>query len=125
MSLQSCLFSGDGKLEAAAKANAGHITPGATGAHVAKIQWAVITLDNAVIDRAELQSRRYGPSTAKAVLDYKRKRKIINTSYQQSADNVVGIMTMRALDDELTLRERFPPLRTGHLSRVRRDPSYR
>ena len=124
MPLRSHCFAGDAKLEAAGTSHAGHIVPGARGAHVAKIQWAVITLDGARIMAGELQGRLYGPSTAKAVLDYKRKRQIINRTYQQSADDVVGIMTIQSLDAELAQRELSPVLRTGHLSRIKPDPDY-
>jgi peptidoglycan hydrolase-like protein with peptidoglycan-binding domain len=101
MSLQSVLFHGDPKLEAAATSDPAHIVPGAVGDHVAKIQRALIQLDSARIDPTELQTTKYGPSTATAVLAYKRKRNIINRSYQAQADNIVGKMTVAALDDEL------------------------
>ena len=52
---------------------------------------------------------RYGPSTADVVLAYKRKRNIINYSYQTTADNIVGKMTMAALDKEMLAREINPP----------------
>jgi len=84
MALQSKLFRGDPKLEAAAKSNPAHILPGASGPHVGKIQTALIQLDGAVISSHELQNPVYGPSTANAVLAYKQKRNIINRSYQQA-----------------------------------------
>lgn len=43
----------------------------------------------------------YGPTTAAAVQSYKDKRGIINFSYQKAADNIVGKMTIAALDQEL------------------------
>lgn len=124
MPLRSYCFAGDARLEAASASHTGHIVPGARGTHVAKIQWAVITLDGARIAAGELQGQLYGPSTAKAVLDYKRKRQIINRAYQQSADDVVGIMTIQSLDAEMAQREQLPVLRTGHLSRIKPDPDY-
>ena len=45
MGLQSKLFRGDPKLEAAAVSNPAHIVPGAIGDHVRKIQKALITCD--------------------------------------------------------------------------------
>jgi len=105
MSLQSRLFRGDLHLEAVAVSNPAHIFSGASGDHVAKIQQALAQLDGAVIDSAELTSKRYGPSTAGAVLAYKRKRNIVNRSYQTQADNIVGIRTMAALDKEMFERE--------------------
>jgi hypothetical protein len=104
MSLQSVLFRGDLKLEAAATSDPAHIVPGAIGDHVAKLQCALMQLDNALIDPLELQATRYGPSTASAVLAYKRRRNIVNKSYQNQADNIVGKMTVAALDDELFKR---------------------
>jgi hypothetical protein len=102
MSLQSKLFRGDPKLEAAAVSNPAHIVPGAVGPHVAKIQQALIQLDGATIAGNELAASSYGPSTADAVLSYKKKRDIINRSYQSQADNIVGVMTMAALDREMS-----------------------
>ena len=102
MGLQSQLFRGDQKLEAAAVSDPAHIVPGATGPHVAKIQRALIQLDGANIATDEM----YGPATAAAVLAYKQKRKIINRSYQTQADNVVGKMTMASLDREMLEYER-------------------
>jgi hypothetical protein len=101
MTLLSKLFRGDSKLEAAAVSDPAHILIGAIGQHVAKIQRALMELDGATIDRVELQSSRYGPSTANAVLAYKKKRNIVNHSYQTQADNIVGKMTITAMDQEL------------------------
>jgi hypothetical protein len=105
MALRSQLFRGDQKLESAAVSNPAHIVPGAIGAHVGKIQQALIELDGAVIATDELAATSYGPSTAAAVLAYKEKRNIVNRSYQTKADNIVGIMTMTALDDEMAANE--------------------
>src|SRR3990170_7950091 len=100
MPLKSKLFAGDAKLEAAAVSDPAHIVPGAAGAHVGKIQAALIVLDRALIAANELAKTLYGPSTADAVLAFKRKRNIINPAYQTKADNIVGKMTMAALDAE-------------------------
>jgi peptidoglycan hydrolase-like protein with peptidoglycan-binding domain len=54
----------------------------------------------------------YGPSTAAAVLAFKRKRKIINTGYQTSEDDIVGKMTITALDNELAAFEARASLRS-------------
>ncbi len=101
MGLQSKLFAGDLKLEAAATSDPAHIVQGAVGEHVEKIQQALIELDGANIDPGEKKISRYGPSTAKAVLDYKRKRNIVNRNYQTTADDIVGRMTMASLDKEM------------------------
>ena len=101
MALKSRLFRGDAKLEAAAVSNPAHIVPGATGDHVRKIQRALNLLDNAGLDPDGI----YGQGTADAVLAYKQKREIINRSYQTQADNIVGVMTMAALDAEMAASE--------------------
>lgn len=105
MALQSQLFRNDPKLEAAAVSDPAHVLPNAAGLHVGKIQVALLHLDGAVIDADELQRMVYGPSTARAVLAYKQKRNIINRSYQTQADNIVGKMTIAALDGEMLGRE--------------------
>jgi peptidoglycan hydrolase-like protein with peptidoglycan-binding domain len=101
MSLQSKLLRGDPKLEAAAISNPDHITPGARGDHVAKIQQALNLLDNTAI----AVDGRYGPITAHAVLAYKRKRDIVNRANETQADDIVGKMTMASLDRELVALE--------------------
>lgn len=101
MPLASKLFRGDPRLEAAAASDPAHIVPGATGPHVIKIQQALIELDGANID----QDGSYGAETAAAVLAYKRKRTIINRSYQTQADDIVGRMTIAALDKEMREKE--------------------
>jgi peptidoglycan hydrolase-like protein with peptidoglycan-binding domain len=97
MGLQSELFRGDPKLEAAAVSDQAHITLGATGSHVKKIQQALNKLNGANIKEDGI----YGSKTAAAVLAYKQGRNIINRLYQTRADNIVGKMTIAALDREL------------------------
>ncbi len=104
MALQSQLFRGDPKLEAAALSDSAHIVPGVMGEHVRKIQQALIQLDGAAI----IPDGKYGPATAAAVLAYKRRRNIINYAYQAQADNIVGKMTIAALDREM-LAKQSPP----------------
>jgi hypothetical protein len=108
MRLQSKLFRGDLKLEATAISHPAHIVPGASGDHVGKIQQALLLLGDVGIGPAEQQAKCYGPSTADAVLAFKRKRRIINYSYQTEADNIVGKMTMAALDREMVDKESVP-----------------
>lgn len=103
MSLQSRLFRGDSKLEAAALSDPAHILRGARGDHVRKIQLALIALDGADLKA----DGAYGPATAAAVLAYKKKRSIINPAYQTQADDIVGRMTMANLDQEIAKNE--PP----------------
>ena len=104
MGLQSKLFRGDPKLQAAAVSDPDHIKPGSVGEHVAKIQQALNLLDGVTI----AQDGKYGPATADAVLVYKRKRNIINLAYQTQTDNIVGKMTIASLDRELWELENNP-----------------
>ena len=104
MALQSQLFRGDPKLEAAATSDPAHVAPGSRGEHVRKIQLALIQLDSATIAPDGI----YGPAMAAAVLAYKQKRNIVNRSYQTKADNIVGKMTMAALDREMLSKEIIP-----------------
>ena len=106
MPLKSELFRNDPRLEACAVNNQAHITLGAIGEHVSKIQTALLRINQAFIEHAELSAQHYGASTAAAVLKYKRERSIINRSYQTQADNIVGIMTITYLDNELVEWER-------------------
>jgi peptidoglycan hydrolase-like protein with peptidoglycan-binding domain len=111
MKLQSRLFRGDVALERCLVHDRSHVTPGAHGDHVAKIQTAVCRLDGYAIAVNEIQTRFYGRSTAAAVLAYKQKRDIVNRSYQTHADNIVGKMTIAALDREMAVLEQqlVPP----------------
>lgn len=110
MALSSSLFRGNRALEACAAQDAAHVTRGASGEHVAKIQFALFAVDALRIDRTELAAQRYGPSTAAAVLAYKKKRQIINRSYQTTADDIVGKMTIASLDKEMKVRDLLPRL---------------
>lgn len=105
MGLVSRLFRGNKKLEACLVDDAAHVTLGAQGEHVAKIQFALFSLDTLKIDRTELVTQTYGSSTAAAVLSYKTKRRIINHSYQTAPDSIVGKMTIASLDAEMRGRQ--------------------
>jgi hypothetical protein len=102
MGLQSALFSDDDDLQACLVNDRAHVTIGAIGDHVTKIHSALTVIEDASIDIAELNDSRYGPSTAAAVLAYKRRRQIINYSYQTQADDIVGKMTIAAMDREMS-----------------------
>lgn len=103
--LFSNLFKGDAKLSGCQINDAAHLTIGARGEHVAKVQFALFALDSSAIDRIEVRLQTYGPSTAKAVLAYKTARQIINTAYQNTPDNIVGKMTITRLDREMRFFE--------------------
>ena len=100
MALQSQLFGGDPKLEAAAVSDPAHIFPGVRGPHVGKIQQALIQIDGAAIT----QDSVYGPATAAAVRAFKQKRQIFNV--QGKIDDIVGKKTMSALDEGMLAKEK-------------------
>jgi hypothetical protein len=66
---------------------------------------ALMTLEHADIAPEELKNKSFGRSTRDAVQNYKDKRKIINSSYQNSADAIVGKMTIERLDNDLLGRK--------------------
>ena len=104
----SKLLSGDPALEKCLTDNAAHIKEGAVGEHVSKIHSALFALDGLSVSVDELRAQRYGRSTAAAVLAFKRKRNIINYAYERQVDNIVGKMTIAALDQEMLKKERLP-----------------
>lgn len=104
--LQSSLFANDAKLAACLVRDADHITQGASGEHVRKIQYALMVLTACALPGNELSRSIYGPQTAKLVKKYKIDRQIINYSYQTAADDIVGKMTIAALDKEMLGFER-------------------
>ena len=105
MALNSNLFKGSRGLAACEIRDDAHFTVGKQGDDVGLIQMALFAIDSLKIDRQELLSKTYGQSTAAAVLAFKTKRKIINFSYQNKADNIVGKMTIAALDQEMRVWE--------------------
>jgi hypothetical protein len=105
MALQSNLFNRDRALEGCLMNDSAHLTKGANGEHVTKIHSALVLLDNSTIDIDELREGRYGPSTAAAVLAFKLKRQIIDFSYQTQADDILGKMTIAAMDREMLMLE--------------------
>jgi hypothetical protein len=108
MGLQSKLFKGNPMLEACLTHDSAHIREGAVGNHVSKIHTALFAIDGLTVNSDELGKCSYGKSTARAVLAYKKKRRIINYSYQTQADNIVGKMTIAALDKDMFRKELHP-----------------
>jgi len=111
MKLKSDLFRDDPRLEKALVSDPHHVTLGTRGEFVSKIQYAVLALAGGEIGVGEIRGQVYGPDTARAVLAYKTKRGIINFTYQRTADNIVGKMTIERLDQEMLafeLRQRLP-----------------
>jgi hypothetical protein len=96
--LQSRFFRGNERLEACLVEDRARIRQGETGLYVEKIQVAIFVVDLSMIDRLEVLSKHYGPSTASAVLRYKKKRRI---SELPAADTMVGKTTMDRLDREI------------------------
>jgi hypothetical protein len=105
MALLSSILRKDPRLQACLQHDASHITEGTTGPHVNHVQTALFVLDGLRVDHEEERSQRYGKSTASAVLKFKTKRHIINHRYQSRPDNIVGKMTIAALDVELWRKE--------------------
>jgi hypothetical protein len=112
MSLQSLWLRRSSRLQECLISDKSHVTRGDKGDHVALIQGALFTLDRCQIAMNELLQQLYGNGTAAAVLQYKKKRRIINYSYETSVDDIVGRMTIHSLDTEMQLYERsyFSPL---------------
>jgi hypothetical protein len=110
MALVSRLFRGVPALEACLVRDSAHLTLGTVGPHIPRIQKALLLIEGVIVSSNEVTAGLYGPSTAAAVLAYKKQRKIINKSYQSQADNIVGKMTIQSLDDEVSVAE--GPLRS-------------
>ncbi len=101
MPLNSRLFHGNAELEGCLVQDSAHVTPGTVGEHVQLIQRALVYLGAKNITGAEYRAGTYGATTAASVLRFKHQRGIINFAYQTQADNIVGKMTIRRLDDEM------------------------
>jgi hypothetical protein len=101
-------FRDDDDLQDCLVDDASHVVPGDSGDHVGLIQEALIILGEGVITASELESDFYGPSTAQAVHGYKVRKGIVNRSYQNKADNIVGKMTIQRLDLDMQEHEKLP-----------------
>src|SRR5437899_358950 len=99
MALRSELFKDDSRLQKCLVSDPAHVTRGDVGDHVSRIQIALLRLGWGEFDQKELSSRTYGPTTAQQVLEFKRSFDIVNRSYQKTADNIVGKMTIAKLDE--------------------------
>jgi hypothetical protein len=108
MALASAFFQGDPPLEACLTNDSAHLTRGASGNHVAKVQFALFAIDGLGIDDGELANKSYGESTAAAVLAYKTRRSIINPAYQSTPDDIVGKMTIASLDQDMLSKQGQP-----------------
>jgi hypothetical protein len=122
MPLRSNLLAGNKRLQRCLVSDPAHVMLGDQGEHVRLIQVALILIDDAAIDQNEIDGQVYGRSTAGAVLAYKKARRIINTAYQSSADNIVGKMTIKSLDDEMLALQEDPLPYRYRVCRRRRAP---
>jgi len=114
--LTSTLFRDDARLQMTAIDHRYHVTVGDQGVHVRRIQFFLYGVGalqvmyaedvasgedpemTASLFNAEAEVMEYGTATAKAVLIYKQMNKIIGYGYQTSADNIVGVLTIRHMD---------------------------
>ena len=102
MALQSQLFRGDSKLEAAAVSDPAHIFQARVGRTSARSRRRCSSWMARSSPKMELWSRHRGSGRA-----FKQKRQILNT--QGKIDNIVGKKTMAALDSEMLALERVAP----------------
>jgi hypothetical protein len=106
MPLTSRLFAPCERLNACLIKDSAHVIEGEIGAHVRRIQLALKAIDDLVISQDEITLKKYGKSTASAVLTYKTNRDIVNRAYQSKPDSIVGKMTIASLDrDMLALQD--------------------
>jgi len=99
--LSSQLLSGNQRLQECEISDPAHVMLGDSGEHVRLIQTALFMIERANIEGSEVEASLYGPNTAAAVLSYKTARQIINPAYQRTADNIVGKMTIKQLDNDM------------------------
>jgi peptidoglycan hydrolase-like protein with peptidoglycan-binding domain len=102
------LFRGFPALDACLVDDQAHVKLGARGEHVRRIQRALVMMGDKTIPTTEYAAGLYGPLTAAAVLSYKQRRSIINRSYQTQPDDIVGKMTIAALDLDVLARQDRP-----------------
>lgn len=95
------------RLEQCLVSDPAHVTPGSQGDHVSLIQQSLNKLRDLPggEDFRLMVSGRYDPETSAAVLEFKTKRNIVAPQRQNKADNVVGKMTIAALDEEMLALE--------------------
>ena len=110
MPLRSTTLRGSAALQACLVNDRAHVTPGAFGAHVGLIQKCLLVLEPSLISADEIRTRTYGRTTTAAVLAYKKARNIVNRSYQNQADNIVGKMTIARLDQDIAKVEQSTTL---------------
>lgn len=122
MPLSSNLFAENKRLQSCLVSDPAHVKLGDQGEYVGLIQVALVLIDEATIDQNEIDAQYYGRSTANAVLAYKKARNIINKAYQHKADDIVGKMTIKSLDDEMLALQEDPAPYRYRVCRRRRPP---
>ncbi len=110
MPLNSKLFTigaGSAECERCLNLPSAHIYLGQRGPHVRKIQSALVQITGVSLAPYDVAHEFYGQSTADAVLAYKSSHTppIINHSYQDKPDRIVGQMTIAALDFDMKVSE--------------------
>jgi len=110
MALISAQFRNNARLQSALLNDSSHVTLGSTGEHVRLIQQVLVRLGERGIAGREYANALYGPTTAAAVLRFKTQRQIINVSYQHTPDDIVGKLTISALDSEALRLEITPSI---------------
>lgn len=94
------------RLERCALQDADHVTPGSVGEHVKRIQIALNQLSNVFLTIDGI----YGAKTASAVVAFKEAQSPpLRQRGQRIADNIVGIRTIKALDEQMFIFEQFEP----------------
>lgn len=73
-----------------------------------KVQFALFAIDGHCVEPTEAANETFGPSTAAAVLAYKTQRSIINRAYQSKPDDILGKMTIAALDHDMLAKQGQP-----------------
>ena len=81
------------------------IGEGDVGPHVARLQFAALSLAGGWISGVEVASRSYGPTTAKAVFGYNMSRRILRPLHGTSPQDTVTRETLSALDAEIVIFE--------------------
>lgn len=110
------------RLERCAKNNSDHITPGSTGDHVKCIQIALNQLSKVFLKIDGI----YGPRTAAAVVAFKEAQSPpLRQTWQSVADNIVGIGTVKALDQQMRDLEDARPLKFSQfVSPTKKGPKH-
>lgn len=104
--LQSEYFKGSERLQNTANYDPQHVIVGEHGDHVRRIHKALVKLGYMQANDPDCLSGQYLENTAKAVGRYKTDKNILN--YANRIDEIVGIKTIRSLDEQLTKKPEDP-----------------